>query len=203
MRSFHRSLIHLSLIAGLSSLAWAQEPHNPCDNLLRSQGKSESPSAPLTAIRTGMSELTKLDKQILTKNQSRNLKSIEKKLEKLSKQLENAPSSEKKSHLLALISKWDSSLSRLPDMLKAYENIDEEQKPYFLNILRAAISTVTSHMVQLLQESSLQKTDFAQFHHILDEMSRFNLEKPRVSFYRIKKKIEARFSLREYINCRI
>ncbi len=93
---------------------------------------------------------------------------------------------------------------KLPLIKQAYENlkVKDRKTDYFKSAYQAMWATLTVHAHEVLEMRSKDK-DFPRFFKILKTIDEFNPKQPEFSFYKIKRAIEGRFSLKEYINCHL
>lgn len=74
--------------------------------------------------------------------------------------------------------------------------------PAATEILQAVKATFTKHHDVFKDTKVWSKLDVARHYAILQAIGDFNETKPRFSLYKIKRAIEGRHSLSEYINCK-
>lgn len=100
-----------------------------------------------------------------------------------------------------LLAHWQVANDWLPTVEKAFDAFSEEEKSDFAPILDAVKSALTKHQKQFENEHNWKKLDVARHMLILKSIAEFDPQKPKFSLYKIKRSIEGRHSLREYILC--
>ncbi|NJL25465.1 MAG: hypothetical protein HC902_10020 [Calothrix sp. SM1_5_4] len=101
-----------------------------------------------------------------------------------------------------LTTAWNEAKGRLRGIETALASFPPEDLPYFKKIHTAAIAAVTKHHREFTEEEHLNELDIARHMAILRSIADFNPSTPRFSLYKIKRAIEGRHSLREYIECK-
>lgn len=72
---------------------------------------------------------------------------------------------------------------------------------YLTKIFATVWASLTVHTHEILTASKSKKTDFPRYFKILKTITEFDENAPVFSFYKIKRAIEGRFSIQEYIDC--
>ncbi|MBK7843832.1 MAG: hypothetical protein IPJ71_09070 [Bdellovibrionales bacterium] len=72
---------------------------------------------------------------------------------------------------------------------------------YLTKIFATVWASLTVHTHEILTASKSKKTDFPRYFKILKTITEFDETAPVFSFYKIKRAIEGRFSIQEYIDC--
>ena len=90
---------------------------------------------------------------------------------------------------------------RLPDINSFIEaNLSPTERVYFAKIGQAARAAVGKHHSEALKGEPSKK-DLPRHATILKAIAEFNPQNPKFSLYKIKRAIEGRYSLNEYVNC--
>lgn len=96
------------------------------------------------------------------------------------------------------------------DSFKSFEQIRQfieaqnasPKKIYYLSIFEAIISLYTSHLTLFLTDRQHNKLDLARYREILERVRNFDQEpNSEFSLYQIKRAIEGRFALQEFVDC--
>lgn len=114
-------------------------------------------------------------------------------------QLVNGPSAQSLEHPMTAYGTRASA--RLEEIRQAVQAIPETERTYFLQILKAVDAAVGKHQGVYLNERRIGKLDIPRHLLILKTIADFEASKPRFSLYKIKRAIEGRYSLQEYIDC--
>jgi hypothetical protein len=72
---------------------------------------------------------------------------------------------------------------------------------YLTKIFATVWASLTVHTHEILTASKSKKADFPRYFKILKAIAEFDETAPVFSFYKIKRAIEGRFSIQEYIDC--
>lgn len=90
---------------------------------------------------------------------------------------------------------------RLPQIRQALIDMPIAERDYFLHIYEAILSSVVNYPRVLLGQTH-ERWDWSRFALIYQSIQEFDHESPKFSLYKIKRTIEGRYSLREFISCR-
>jgi hypothetical protein len=95
------------------------------------------------------------------------------------------------------------AVMKLPEIEKAWSSFPESSlKKMYLNSIRQALwAAVTVHTHELIDAKTTDR-DFARYFRILSSIQEFNSAKPEFSLYKIKRAIEGRHSISEFIHCK-
>lgn len=96
---------------------------------------------------------------------------------------------------------WSQALGRVGDIDTAFAGLGDVEKVAFQPAYDAVRAALTGHALSWSKLSS-RDLDFPRIQLILREISQFDTAKPKYSIYRLKRAIEMRYSLREYVECR-
>jgi|GEM_PF-4565658 hypothetical protein len=95
------------------------------------------------------------------------------------------------------------SLEKLPLMLEAWKRLQTADKGgYFKEAYAGVWATLTAHSHEMLEAQGKDK-DYPRLFAILKEINQFDPQKEKFSFYKIRRAIQGRFSMKEYVNCRL
>lgn len=101
---------------------------------------------------------------------------------------------------------WSDTLlkaeSRLPQMRSAIERMEAHETAYFVEIYQASLSAVLKHAQIILRDPG-HHWDWSRYAQILSSISRFDSENAKFSFFKVKRSVEGRYSIREFIRCRM
>lgn len=99
---------------------------------------------------------------------------------------------------------FEKSYTKIPEIYEFIQKpnvISKEQEYNNRIIFEAILVTYLKHIPTFL-DSHISNKDWARINHILYTIGEFNSKKGNFSLYRIKKSIEGRYSLKEYILCK-
>jgi hypothetical protein len=80
--------------------------------------------------------------------------------------------------------------------------ISGPEQSYFADIYQAAFATVTKHQLQFARAKNTSSMDLPRHMLILKTIADTDPKELKFSAYKIKRAIEGRHSLREYVNCK-
>ena len=93
-------------------------------------------------------------------------------------------------------------INKVPEIIKFVEQSPVEESAYFRKIGQAVLAVFGKHIPSLLKEKP-EQVDWARINLIVKNIADFNPQDPRFSLYKIKRAIEGRYSLKEFILCRM
>ena len=135
---------------------------------------------------------------------SKRLKVHKSYLQAFSKELKLAETnSQKQAYLQALQSQLDPALKKLPEIIRFAKKTPSSQEQGFYNtrVMEAVLATFVKYVPAFLT-TSVPNKDWARVSLILQTISKFNPKTGDLSFYQIKKSIEGRYSLKEFLSCK-
>lgn len=97
---------------------------------------------------------------------------------------------------------WEAAYARWEDIEQAAKNADKEDQKPFEQIRKAVLAALTKHQVVYAGSTSPGSLDIPRHAEILKSIADFDPNRSRYSFYKIKRAIEGRYALNEYITCR-
>ena len=112
-------------------------------------------------------------------------------------------SNKKIKHLKAMDVNLYKAINAFPEIVKFVQKTkpSSEHKDYNDLVMEAVIQTFNKHVPAFLDTHTFNK-DWARINLILNEIANFDPKKGNFSFYKIKRAIEGRYSLKEYILCK-
>ena len=93
-------------------------------------------------------------------------------------------------------------VNKLSQIMKFNEQLSSEEVIYFKQTTQAVLAVFSKHIPIIIKEENPSQTDLPRINLILQSIVDFNLKDPRFSIYKIKRTIEGRYSLREFILCK-
>lgn len=97
---------------------------------------------------------------------------------------------------------WSKAKEKLPLIEAAMKNIPPTEQAYYGKILLAVHAALGKHQLVHARESNQRHLDIPRFNKILASIEDFDPSKPRFSLYKVKRAIEGRHSLTEFIECK-
>lgn len=94
-----------------------------------------------------------------------------------------------------------SAVEQLPKIRLFIDKSSRLQRKYFVLIYAASLSAVIK-FPQVYFKNHSGERDWARYAKILKSVTDFNAETGKFSLYKIKRSIEGRYSMREFIRCR-
>ena len=118
--------------------------------------------------------------------------------------LERAPTKREQRGLTALSAEFfEEGLRKMPGMVEFANTVSKDKAPYVQKIVQSVFTTFGKHIPKALTEGKIyEEIDWPRINLILQSIAEFDRNKPEFSLYKIKRAIEGRYSLREYILCR-
>lgn len=148
-----------------------------------------------------------VDIKALWKNQSvqftkKQVKRWEGAMSHLLEDLEGVDSSQKSSKDFQIKTEWERAVKRMPEVIRAWEQLKPNvaKKHYFKEIYAAIWATLLMHSHEMVDAQKNDK-DFGRYLKILREIQSFSSDNAAFSFYRVRRAIEGRYSLKEFVNC--
>ena len=130
------------------------------------------------------------------------LPEFEKGLKAISSFLDENPDYQTTTVLKKLEVPLEKATKKIPDIIEFSKNTTKDKAPYFQMIAQAALALFSKHIPTALKEDPYL-TDWPRINLILKSVAEFDTEKPEFSLYKIKRTIERRYSLKEFIFCRM
>ena len=93
-------------------------------------------------------------------------------------------------------------VNKLSQIMQFSEQLSSEEVIYFKQTTQAVLAVFSKHIPTMIREENPSQTDLPRINLILQSIVNFNLKEPRFSIYKIKRTIEGRYSLREFILCK-
>lgn len=97
---------------------------------------------------------------------------------------------------------WMAARDRLPEIEIALADLIKDDQEMGRQLYAAAQAAVGKHHDIYTRARSVQNLDIGRHMEILRNIAEFNLGRPLFSLYKIKRAIEGRYSLKDYIECR-
>lgn len=195
-------LVAFSLIACVgsffgngSSTAWANE--KSCEELLFLKAEESSPEeAWLAEFKSHW------DSQSVTFSR-RQKKTWSEALEHLLSDLKevSAMSSSKDKTLKLHLEK---AVAKLPEIQLAFQSLEQADRKakYFKQAYEVIWATLSVHSHEIM-DAKTKTMDYRRFFTILRAIEDFDSEKAEFSFYKIRRAVEGRFSVSEFVRCKI
>ena len=147
------------------------------------------------------STLSKLKNYLNAGNVDPNMKRYFENFEKIITKNEH----KKTKPFLKLEKKFNEAFNKLPEIINFMNSQQGKMKDreyYNKIVFEAVLVTFIKHVPEFLNVRTRNK-DWARINKILSTIAQFDVQSSNVSFYKIKKVIEERYSLKEYIMCRV
>ena len=125
-------------------------------------------------------------------------------LEKLIEHIESSPDLNVKSRLDLMNSRWSDAVEAFP-LIVSFINSGNTNGYVSLNtktIVKLILSALGHHTMAYLTHSKEGKLDWARMSLILRSISEFKNTPSVFSLYKIKRAVEEKYSVNEYINCK-
>jgi hypothetical protein len=96
------------------------------------------------------------------------------------------------------------AVEKLPAVFEAYASLETADKKsrYFKQAYEAIWATLSVHSHEIMDARS-KTVDYRRYFQILRTISEFDAGRPKFSFYKVRRAIEGRFSLAEFVRCKI
>ena len=94
-------------------------------------------------------------------------------------------------------------VGKISEIMEFTKNLPkEEESVYFVKITQAVLAALNKHLPMIIKADANQ-VDWPRVNLILKQIAAFDMKSPRFSMYKIKRAIEGRYSLKEFILCRM
>ena len=94
-------------------------------------------------------------------------------------------------------------ISKIPEIIEFTEQLPAEEALYYRNITKAVLAVFSKHLPAALKTNDPSQIDWPRINLILKNIAAFDKQNPRSSLFKIKRAIEGRYSLKEFILCRV
>jgi hypothetical protein len=98
---------------------------------------------------------------------------------------------------------WARAENRMKAIEAALKTMTTTERSYFQPIEAAARAALTKHQLVFVKERDLRHLDLPRHLAILRAIAAFHPSEARFSLYKIKRAVEGRYSVREYVDCRL
>lgn len=95
----------------------------------------------------------------------------------------------------------EASVNKVPEIMEFVQGLQPGEALYFKKIAQAVLAIFSKHIPVMLKED-ISQADWPRMNLILKNVVAFDMQNPRFSLYKIKRAIEGRYSLKEFILCR-
>ncbi len=133
---------------------------------------------------------------------NKEVREFEKGLRRMAEFLERPPTGKEQEILNHFNTSIEASVNKIPEMMEFVQNVHPTKAPYFGRITEAVLAMFSKHIPTMLKEDANQ-IDLPRINLILKSIAAFDANRPEFSLYKIKRAIEGRYSLREFILCRV
>ena len=130
------------------------------------------------------------------------IQEFEKGLREVAGFLERSPTPKEQAVLDRLDVSLKTSMNKIPEIMEFITEASPTEARYFGQIAQATLAVFSKHIPTILRED-VNQTDWPRINHILRNVAAFNKQRPEFSLYKIKRAIEGRYSLKEFILCRV
>ena len=130
------------------------------------------------------------------------IKEFEKGLREIAEFLERSPTQKEQMILNRLDVSLEASVNKIPEIMDFVQGLHPVEALYFKKIMQAVLAVFSKHIPTILKED-INQIDWLRMNFILKSIVAFDIQKPRFSLYKIKRAIEGRYSLKEFILCRV
>ena len=133
----------------------------------------------------------------------RQIKEFSDGLKKTVKFLERSSTTQREQETLNnLVVSMEILIHKTSEITEFVKQSSAEEALYFRKITQAVFSVFSKHLPMVLKQDP-QQVDWPRINLILQEVANFDPQNPRFSLYKIKRSIEGRYSLKEFILCRV
>lgn len=130
------------------------------------------------------------------------IREFEKGLMEIKEFLERSPTHKEQDVLRRLGVSIEQPINKIPEIMEFVRTVDPTEGPYFGQIAQAVLAVFSKHIPTILKEDA-SHTDWSRMNNILRTIAAFDGQRPQFSLYKIKRAIEGRYSLKEFILCRV
>ena len=204
MKSLNRSFILIIFFYTFSVQA------NPlCSQFLFNSEKKESPISNRNKASdthghsaTILFQIYEIAKRSNVFDNKKQQKKFEEDLKKVSEFLDRSPTHKEQLTLNKLDYPIENYIKKALEIITFFESLQKSDALIFRKTIQAILAVFTKHIPTVLEEDSIDKIDWPRMNLILKTIADFDNQKPKFSIYKIKRSIEGRYSLREFILCR-
>lgn len=99
---------------------------------------------------------------------------------------------------------FEKATLKLSEIHESYRSLQEKDKKagYFKEAFSLVWAALSVHSHELVEAKSKDK-DYSRYFKVLKTISEFDSARPEFSFYKIRRAVEGRFSLKEFVNCHL
>ena len=169
------------------------------ESTILNKSKASDTHSHSTTILFQIYEIVKQSNVFDNKKQQRN---FEEDLKKVSEFLDRSPTPKEQIALNKFNHPIEDYIKKTLEIITFFKNLQKSDALIFRKTIQAILAIFTKHIPTILEEDSLAKIDWPRMNLILKTISDFDKQKPKFSIYKIKRSIEGRYSLREFILCR-
>ncbi|MDE0118404.1 MAG: hypothetical protein OXM55_00150 [Bdellovibrionales bacterium] len=126
---------------------------------------------------------------------------FDKGLKEIVKLLEHSPAQQEQLRRAGI--SLEKLINKIPEIIAFTEQLPLEEAPYYRDITKAVLATFSKHLPAALKKHDSNQIDWPRINLILKNIAAFDKQNPRSSLFKIKRAIEGRYSLREFILCRV
>ena len=129
-------------------------------------------------------------------------KMFDKGLREMLKFLERSSTRREAEVLSRLDISMEDAINNVSKIIEFVESLPEGEALYYRKIAQAVLAVFSKYVPIMLQHSP-SALDIPRMSLILKDIANFDPQRPRYSLYRIKRSIEGRYSMREFILCKL
>ena len=129
-------------------------------------------------------------------------KIFDKGLREMLKFLERSSTHREAEVLRRLDVSMEDAINNVSKIMEFVESLPEGEALYYRKIAQAVLAVFSKHVPIMLQHPP-SALDVPRMSLILKDIANFDPQRPRYSLYKIKRSIEGRYSMREFILCKV
>lgn len=96
----------------------------------------------------------------------------------------------------------EDAINNVSKIMEFVESLPEGEAVYYRKTAQAVLAVFSKHLPILLRQSP-NSSDIPRMRLILKTIAEFDPSRPKFSLYKIKRSIEGRYSMREFILCKV
>ena len=129
-------------------------------------------------------------------------KMFDKGLREMLKFLERSSTRKEAEVLSRLDVSMEDAINNVSKIMEFVESLPEGEALYYRRIAQAVLAVFSKHVPIMLRHPP-SALDIPRMRLILKDIAEFDPQRPRYSLYKIKRSIEGRYSMREFILCKV
>lgn len=123
-------------------------------------------------------------------------------LREMLKFLERSPKNKEAEVLRRLDVSMEDAINNVSKIMEFVESLPEGEALYYRKTAQAVLAVFSKYVPIMLQQPP-SALDIPRMSLILKDIANFDPQRPRYSLYKIKRSIEGRYSMREFVLCKV